>query len=594
MKTSLTHSLRFLFSFLSFLIFTNIAHATLYTATSSGNWSNPATWGGVVPETELKDNQVLIPAGVSVTMDVDLFLNGTPVVLEVNGTIIAKANSIFTASWGLISGTGSIIMDNMEINGGTTMSFTGGFKVKSLTNGLPNFNVVADITVSQTLFLTEGKLTLSANGSLQMGTGADIVVSNSSIQLNGGSLLLDNPYNVNYNNASSTTGAELSGTGLNNVLINVQDSASQVILSSDLKVKGFLNLLNGNLLLNDHNLSIEGNIAAGGAGKLIATALSSVTISTKNSPLGSLTFGDNNALKSLKLNIADGGSLNIESDLVIAESLEFQKGRLDINNHKLTMDNAAVITGANIASYIITDSTGILSMHLSPGNVNKVLFPIGTLAFYSPAQLNLSANSNSGRLNVNVRQNVLQHYTTGLDLSIKQPLVDATWSLGSDTAIKNMNLTAELMWPTLAQVNGFDIKKAYESSYNGNQWDKISPVGAIAQGNGLFSIIRSNLSTLTPLAVFDANAVTAVENLYVDTNFEIYPNPTSSKLYLRNKLATENKGQIEIVNLKGQVLKKLNLSSATEPISIEELPSGIYFLKITGKGIHEAIQFVKQ
>ncbi len=595
MKNLLHKPLRLLFLSLFVLFINSLAHANLYTATASGNWSNPSTWGGVVPETELKDNQVLIPVGITVTMDVDVFMNGTPVVLEVDGTLLANPNSIFTASWGLISGSGIITLDNMEINGGTKMIFDGVLNAKSLTNGLADFTVEADVNVLQSLVLTNGKMTLIDKGSLTVGTNVDIVITHGSIILNGGSLELNNPYNVNYTNESSDAGVELTGPGLNNVLINVQDSASKVVLSTDLKLSGILNLMNGTLALNGHDLRIEGHLGINGNGIISSSGISNIIVSTKDSPLGSLKLlQGENTVNNLTVNIEDGSKLVIDSDINIVGSLEFQSGKLDIGNHKISMEPNALITGAKLGSYIITNEDGSLSMNIKSGVANKVFFPVGTSFYYAPAQLTLSPGSKNIRLNVNASKDVLEHAISGKDLSVAQPLVDVTWNISSDTSVKVINLNADLMWPVNAEVNGFNRKKAYESEYLGAAWDKITPKGAIDLGNGLFSISRDNISSLTAMAVFDESAVTEVFNIDIDAQYVIYPNPSQSTLYLRNKTNLNFTGKAEVLNLNCQLIKSVKLINTTESISIDDLNAGIYFLKITGNGFNEVKRFVKQ
>ncbi|HMG16038.1 MAG TPA: T9SS type A sorting domain-containing protein [Saprospiraceae bacterium] len=595
MKNHQQNPIRLVFTIIAILFINCIGHAILYTATSSGNWSNPLTWGGVVPETELKDNQVLIPTGITVNMDVDVFLNGTPVILEVNGTLLAKPNSIFTASWGLISGTGIMTFDNMEINGGTTMIFNGVLTTKYLTNGLPDFKVEADVNVTQSLFLTNGKMTLIDNGSLTMGINADIVVTHGAIILSGGSLELNNPYNVNYTNESTDAGAELIGLGLNNVLVNVQDSASKVVLSTNMSLTGTLNLMNGTLSLNGHDLRIEGHIGINDNGTLSSSGVSNLIINTKESPGGSLKFiQGEDILNNLAVEIKDGGKLIMDSNINIDGLLEFKAGKLDIGNNRVKLASAASISGASLSSYIITGANGNLSMNVKTAGGNKVLFPIGTSAYYAPAQFSLSPNSNNLRLNLNVRPDVWQNVNSGIDLSIVQPLVDFTWNLSSDTAISNINLTSDLMWPVNAEVNGFNRKKAYESSYQSNKWDKITSSGSIALGNGLYTITRDNITNLSSLTVFDENAITPVNNLIEYSNVIVYPNPVTSTLYIKNKIELIANGKAEIFNLSGELLKTYHLVNSNEAISVLELIPGTYLLKITVNGTSEVKRFIKQ
>ena len=56
--------------------FCSVSFASTFTAVASGNWSSSATWGGVIPALNNLTDQITIPAGITVTMDSDVTLNG--------------------------------------------------------------------------------------------------------------------------------------------------------------------------------------------------------------------------------------------------------------------------------------------------------------------------------------------------------------------------------------------------------------------------------------------------------------------------------------------------------------------------------------
>ncbi len=59
----------------------------------------------------------------------------------------------------------------------------------------------------------------------------------------------------------------------------------------------------------------------------------------------------------------------------------------------------------------------------------------------------------------------------------------------------------------------------------------------------------------------------------------IYPNPAFQQLYIRTELDIET---ISIVNISGKNIKTISVESKV--IDIENLPRGIYFLKLTSEG----------
>ncbi|MGZ3882609.1 MAG: T9SS type A sorting domain-containing protein [Bacteroidia bacterium] len=68
-------------------------------------------------------------------------------------------------------------------------------------------------------------------------------------------------------------------------------------------------------------------------------------------------------------------------------------------------------------------------------------------------------------------------------------------------------------------------------------------------------------------------------------DLEIYPNPASDLLYIRN-LSGETNATLEIHSMLGDKVKELPLSQATSQVSVSDLSSGIYFAMLkTGRGI---------
>jgi MBG domain (YGX type)/YDG domain/Secretion system C-terminal sorting domain len=70
----------------------------------------------------------------------------------------------------------------------------------------------------------------------------------------------------------------------------------------------------------------------------------------------------------------------------------------------------------------------------------------------------------------------------------------------------------------------------------------------------------------------------------------IYPNPASDYIIVNN---LQEKMTIRIFNLLGKLVKT-TIVSGTEKISISDLSTGVYIIKISGKGIETVTRFVKQ
>src|ERR1044072_2199466 len=68
------------------------AHVFAFTAVTSGLWSNAATWGGVGPGSTVTAQDIIIPTGITVDMDVNVVFNGEVNSFSVNGTLMSTGN----------------------------------------------------------------------------------------------------------------------------------------------------------------------------------------------------------------------------------------------------------------------------------------------------------------------------------------------------------------------------------------------------------------------------------------------------------------------------------------------------------------------
>ena len=81
-----------------------------------------------------------------------------------------------------------------------------------------------------------------------------------------------------------------------------------------------------------------------------------------------------------------------------------------------------------------------------------------------------------------------------------------------------------------------------------------------------------------------------VNNQHLSSNsLKIYPNPTSFNVTIENA----GKGYISILNLYGQQLLKQGITAPTNTLDVSTLPSGIYFVKVTGETSVQVRKFVK-
>ena len=80
---------------------------------------------------------------------------------------------------------------------------------------------------------------------------------------------------------------------------------------------------------------------------------------------------------------------------------------------------------------------------------------------------------------------------------------------------------------------------------------------------------------------YEISIVLGLEDHQISLNMKVYPNPTSDFLILNVgnfELSTLN---FELFDVSGKLLESKKITSITETISMENLPSSTYFLKIT-------------
>ncbi len=325
-----------------------LSYGAIFTATTSGSYSSSTTWaGGAAPSATVTLDQIIIPAGLTVSLDNPVTLNGALAQLTVNGNVTTANNSSLTLGLGTLAGSGSIIVSTVNINPGAIFSFTGSVTATTI-NVATAVSSSADIMVDQTLNLTSGALTLAAGGSLDVANNATIVISGGSVSTAGGTIGLTGNYNVSYINSSAIAGAELTGSGLKNVTVNVT-AANTVTLAADLTIGGTLALTTGTLTLGGNDLSINGEVAASGTGTIASTAVSNISINTTGGTTGTLNFtGLTPGVNNFTINIGAGNQTRIAGTLNIAGTLQLNSGTLNFNNTDLTISGG--LSGAGLLS----------------------------------------------------------------------------------------------------------------------------------------------------------------------------------------------------------------------------------------------------
>lgn len=509
--------------------------------------------------------------------------------LQLNGGTLNFSNTHLTVK-GTITGSGSLSgngSSNLTVNTttGATLNFAaGGQLVKDLSISPSAGNSVtlgSSLAVNGVLSLNGGG-TLHLNGNtLILGETSSIVGSDSIVSTVSSDLIINSEGGISLLNLTG---------GIRNLTIN-SGSSGNVNLGSNLTVSGILSMQNGVLRLNGKDLTIAGDISVGGTGTISSDSTSDITIFPGISPLGGLRFSSNaNTVGNLSVAMPNGGSVNIGTDLNISGKLNLTGGALNIGVSKLSIETSGSIQGTGNSSFIITEAGGSLGMNVSVGESNKVIFPIGTLTHYAPATVQLNSGSGSGKIYIGVMNDVKAQGTTGVDISVNQPVVDATWDVSSNITA-NLNMNLKVMWSAAKEVNGFNRTSAYISHYVNGKWDTSLEAAATSEAGGMFSLERAGITSLSPFTVFDKTTTVVKEK--GDLSFEIYPNPTVDAIIIQNPAVYTEPVTMDIYNSLGQLISSYKLTDPTSTISVREFVSGNYFIKFSNKGVSSIRYFTK-
>jgi hypothetical protein len=493
---------------------------------------------------------------------------------------------------GGVSGSGSLSgssSSNLTVNS----SVAGGLHFANGGQILNNFSIGGS---NSTVVLATG---LTVNGNLDVASGSGLDFSNQSLTIGSagsitgsGSLTANSGSSLVINSTGGTsTGINITGGTIGSLTINNGGSGSST-LNGNLTVTTALNLQSGTLILNNNDLTVSGNLTAGGSGTLTSTAGSNVSIITGSSTSGSLGFAAGGSTVGNFTVGSGNGSVSLSSDLTVTDSLHFISGTINTNNNGLEVATGGTIVGAGSSSYVITGANGHLGLQLTAGAATATTFHVGTSSQYTPTTVQLNSGSASGGVDVGVGANVLANGTTGTDISSSQSVVDATYFVHSDIT-SNLNLNLGVTWNSALEVNGFNHNAAYISHYTNGSWDASAAVSATAQGNGNFSLVRNNITSLSPFAVFDQNTTTAVAEVSKDVKFELFPNPASTNILVKNVSATTDVLNVDVTNMIGQVVATYRLTDSDLTIPVSNLFDGNYFIRIYNTKINVVKKFTK-
>jgi len=419
---------------------------------------------------------------------------------------IASGGSLITANTAGITTTGAT--GSIQVTG--TRTYTSGANYtyngtanQATGNGLSQ-NTPANVTINNpgntvTLGATQtisGNLTVSS-GTFDLSTftinrsaaGGTLTVSNGATLKIGGTGTI--PSNYSTHSIGSTSTIEYAGTNQSVAVLNssqnygnltISGSGTKTLAGSE-TVSGTLTISAGTLADGGFTLSVNGNIANSashtGAGKISLTGGS-----------GTHTLSGGGSYTNLELNDANGATLS--SNLTINGTLTFTSGEITLGSNNLTIGSSGSISGGSSSSYIVTNSTGVLTRN--GVGASNVAFPVGTSSTYNPVTINNAGTPDNFSVNL---KSSFDHAPNNANY------VNCQWTITE--AGTGGNATITLQWNTTDEHTGFNrANPIYIGRWNGTQWVQTS---ASLGGSGPYTATATNFTSFSPFGVGNDGAL---------------------------------------------------------------------------------------
>ena len=530
----------------------------------------------------MSDNMQVITAGNAITVNGTMYLvtgqYSIGALLTLNDNLDQSAGTVFnsTSTSDLtVNGTGPMATDFL---------FSAGSSMNNLTIQRPGGTVglasALSMATTGTVWLTSGDISVNTGGDLIMNAGTLVRVVAGVILLNGGTFTGTAAYNVRYVGGSIMSGVELSGSGVNNVRVDLNNTTDGVTLDTTRTINGLMDMRKGKLRLNGFNLTLNGTLDQVVDAPFHGDSTSQMILNLTASVDDSIWFGPNGEeLDRFVLNIPSASTITLVSQLTVISELAMTSGKLALYNNNLTISPTASITNADDTRYIVTLGSGYLAMTVNQ-NSAYVIYPIGTDT-YGPAKIQQTAAGSTAIFLVRAMDGVWTNGTTGSNATINQSVVDRTWLIDTDTSSVTVDMNLKLGWQTVEEVNSFNRNVAYIAHYYNGVWDNVAPSAAVVGSFNTYEITRSGITSLSPFVVADTSAAIGVSENGFNAFVSVYPNPSADVITV--SLANNNNEvfKYEIFDATGKLVMTVSNSNQQNKFDLSKFSKGSYFLKIT-------------
>ncbi|TSJ41329.1 T9SS type A sorting domain-containing protein [Fluviicola chungangensis] len=507
-----------------------------FTAVTDGDWTDPATWGGTAPSGNVSNQDITIPSGIDVNMNTNVTFSGLLNSFTVDGTLTSSTNSELSIQTGTFNGSGDVDIQRIVFTGLlVSYSFSGDMTVNTFVNSGSIIAFTSQVTVTDSLHLDDGTLTLNTGSNLMLNANAKVVRNNGSLATTGGVFNSGGAYHVHYIGGSKTTGIEINSMDMENADITLDDNASVLTMGSDLIIHGNLMLNTGTLNVGANDLEIHGNMDIQSGTALTTTAASNVTIETASSLSSGLVFTSGSSVDQFAINYTgSSGSVILKSSLSVAGELQLHNGTLSIESGAvLTMSAGSLVqvingklengggTFTGTASYDVEylgDSTTTTGEEITGSGLNDVEVNLaeGEVMLDDDATVGGELSLVSGKLNLNSNNLVLNGT---LDQESSSPIVG---NMNSDL---HLNITSAGNDTIYFDGSNSDLEQLIVDVTGG---------GDIVLGSGLHIHDELTMTSGSVRLMNDNLVVEQDANItgYSDTRYIVTPNAGKLQMYV--------------------------------------------------------------
>lgn len=172
--------------------------------------------------------------------------------------------------------------------------------------------------------------------------------------------------------------------------------------------------------------------------------------------------------------------------------------KITLNANSLNLKGSNSSVSGNETSYIVTNSTGKVSVDNVDTARGNVTLPVGTAINYNP--ISISNSGTADTFSVRVENGVATNYTGETQgTAITEKGVNATWYINEGT-VGGSNANIQLQWNDMQELPNFDRLTTKMGHYNGSVWESLS--GTLA-GVNPYTYDVNGVTSFSPFAILN-------------------------------------------------------------------------------------------